>query len=227
MSSVAFKSLEYGDGEAINAVALVAGFDGKIAHFEQASVDLTAAGHDVVTYEYDNCVFLDGDGELLPNLIADLSEDFLKRTASYDTHGFAGTSLGAGIAWNMQKDTDDATRGLYAAVGTDVAKLVIQSKLFRSVVRTVHKVDTRKAFERRGYTLQDLQEAWSTIQTPPLTPFAVAYGSLDYIVRQREVAPKVAEWQKSNDIRVINKQFLGHTGIIKWFNNNIPEMLHL
>lgn len=225
MNHVAFHALEYGDGTNTKSVAIVAGFGGKAVHFEQTAKDLASTGHDVVVYDYDNSILLEGDGKLLPQLIEELSKDFINRTSSHTFRRYAGASLGGGIAWNMQKGPENVIPGLYAAVGADAAMLVMKNRLFRSVIKFAHKVDILKAFENNDYTLPDLQEEWATIQTPPTTPFTVAYGGLDYVVRQSEVMPKVAVWQESNNIRVIQRPLLGHTGIIKWFQNHSNEML--
>jgi len=226
MNQVEFRSKEFGEGSN-SVVALVAGFDGKIEHFNHAARDLVIAGNDVIAYEYDNDVFLAGDGTLLPSLINDLSRNFSERTSGHTSHRFAGASLGGGIGWNMQKNYQDAQPGAYAAIGANVAHLVIANPIFRGVVRYVHKIDPKKEFELNGYTEADLCEAWEELHVPPTTGFSVALGGLDYVIRRSEVMPKFKEWQKETDIRIITKKRLGHTGVIKWFNENTKQMLDL
>ena len=226
MNQVDFRSQEFGEGSA-NVVALVAGFDGKIEHLNQAALDLVAADNDVIAYEYDNDVFLAGDGTILPSLIKELSKNFSERTSGHISHRFAGASLGGGIGWNMQKNYQDARPGAYAAIGANVAHLVMANPIFRGVVKYFHKIDTKKEFELNGYTEADLYNAWKELHVPPTTGFAVALGGLDYVIRRSEVMPKFKEWQKEADIRIITKRRLGHTGVIKWFNENIKQMLYL
>lgn len=227
MSAVEYRSREFGDGNSPEAVALIAGFTGKIVDFEQAARHLEASGKDVIAYEYDNDVFLAGEGAILPELIKDLSADFLSRTKDHEKHRYAGASLGGGIGWNMQKDCSNAEPGLFAAIGADVAHLVMGNRVFRKVVKAFHKVDTRKQFERNGYTKADLFAEWEHLHTPPITGFVVALGGLDYMIRRREVMPKFREWQEDIDISIIVQRKLGHAGIIKWFAANTPVMLEL
>lgn len=227
MNKVTFSHREYGEGHGTNAVALIAGFDGRINDFDRTARDLVCAGNDVVVYKYDTSIFLEGDARLLPSLIEDLSQDFLARTRGHPTHQYAGASIGGGIGWNMQKRSPDAQPGLYAAIGADVAHAVMSNPLFRGVVRLVHKVDPRKQFERNGYTEADLFEEWKELHAPPITGFAVALGGMDYVIRQREVIPKFNKWKESIGISIITKRRLGHAGIIKWFTENTPTMLDL
>lgn len=225
MGEVAFKSREFGNGNGVAATALVTGFGGDIAEFEQAARDLEAAGSDVIAYQYDNDVLFAGDARLLPNLVDGLTTDFINRTHNYPARRYSGNCLGAGIAWNMQKRDPTALPGIYAAAGVDAARLVMRDPLYRMVVRAVHRVDPRKEFERNGYTEQDLRQKWEQLQTPPDSGFAIALGGLDYAVRYWQAIRTIREYKADNDIRIITKPDHGHNGIKKWFINHIPEML--
>lgn len=92
--SVSFRTREYGESNNSVAASLVAGFTGKITDFETAARSLLVCGHDVVAYEYDNDVLLAGDATLLPQLIADISNDFQLRAREHPIHRHAGASLG-------------------------------------------------------------------------------------------------------------------------------------
>ncbi len=225
MSEVFYEAAEYGDGND-QAVALVAGFDGGIDQLDQAARDLASNGHDAVVYAYDKEILLKGDGRLLLDSATALSNDFVRRTSDHASRRFAGVSLGAAIAAGMQKAESTPAPGLYAASGIDAAKLVMRNPMFRAMVRAVHGVDIRRAYERHGYTLADLQEEWQELQAPPITPFAVVLGGLDYIVRNREILPKIKAWQAENNIRVLHKPWLGHNGTIRWFGANILSVLN-
>jgi hypothetical protein len=225
MQSLEFRSREYGDGNSSEAIALVAGFDGKINHFDQTARALIAVGKDVVVYEYDNDLFLAGDPSMLPNLISDLTVDFQTRTANHIAHRFAGASIGGGIGWGMQRHSQMARPGIYAAVGADAAHVVMGNPVFRGMAIALHRVDPRKEFVRNGYSEADLRQKWQYLQVPPSTGFLAAMGGLDCIVRQKEVGPKFDSWRQEIDITVLMKKRLGHTGIIKWFSEHAVGML--
>lgn len=226
MSDVLYQVAEYGSGNE-ESVALVAGFDGRLGQLDQAARDLEGSGRDVVVYAYNKDVLLEGDGKLLLDTTAALSRDFLNRTCDHQRRRFGGVSLGAAFAAGMEKAEPSPEPGLYAASGIDAAKLVMANRLFQAMVRVVHGVDIRRAYERRGYTLADLQEEWRKLQEPPTAPFKVVLGGLDYVVRTREVLPKIAAWRATNNITVIHKPLYGHNGVIKWFGANILSVLDL
>src|ERR1019366_4307248 len=130
------------------------------------------------------------------------------------------------IAGGTQKMEAAPEPGLYAATGIDAAALVMNNHLFQAMVKAAHHVNVRRAFAANGHTLTDLQEQWRDIQVPPRTPFTLALGGLDYIVRQREILRRVATWRIHNPgIQIIRNPWLGHNGTKKWFNSNICSML--
>ena len=166
--------------------------------------------------------------ELLPGTIEAISRDFNRRAAEYKASRHTGASLGGGVAWNLQRRAEEVRPGLYAAIGTDVAKLVMRNMVFRKVVQATLKVDPKKEFERNGHDEASLREAWEEIHRVPETPFAVAYGGLDYIVRPSEVRSVTRNWAQDGH-QFTRRDFSrkGHTGVIKWFTNNIPAMQEL
>jgi len=228
MSAVEFRAREYGEGHNQIMASVVAGFDGKIEQFEPAIQALMDSGHDVVAYEYDNDLLTAGRAELLPDTIAAIGQDFARRAAEYKVHRHVGASLGAGLAWNLQKQSAEVMPGLYAAASISVATLVMRNAPFRAVVRYFHKVDVRKEFLRHGTDEVDLRVAWSEIHQPPASPFAVVWGGRDYIVRPKEVGNVVKRWDAAGQryaSRMLARK--GHTGVIKWFTNNVPAMINL
>lgn len=233
MSDIPYKAIEYGGGNSDEVVALVAGFAYKNSNLETAGSDLEIAGRalaargwDAVVYEYHPCVLTAGDGDLLPELINTLSDDFLARTDGHAKRRFAGVSLGGGIAVNMQKKYDNPERGLFAATGVDAAELVMKNRLFQAMVRAIHHIDIVRAYQENGYTLASLRDKWRTVQEPPKTPITMALGGLDYIVNQRKMMRQIAEWRTVNpDIRVIRKPWLDHNRTIRWFSTNITSLV--
>ncbi|MFZ2544560.1 MAG: hypothetical protein WAW80_01145 [Candidatus Saccharimonadales bacterium] len=224
---VDYTATEYGSGKGDEAIALVAGFAGPISDLEQAAIDLADTGRDAVVYTYDPGILLEGDGELLPNIIPVINDDFLGRTSNHSRHRFSGVSLGGAIAIGMQKLHPNPEHGLYAATGIDAASLVMKHRLFGAMIMAVHKVDIVRAFRRNGYTLADLKSKWQDVQIPPDTAFTIALGGMDNIIHQRKMARQVSEWHNQNpDIQIVSKRWLGHTGTIKWFNNNITSLLN-
>lgn len=225
-SGVPFIAHEYGDGDGREAVALVTGFIGTKVQLEQAATDLANTGRDTVIYTYDKDVLLAGNGALLPALSNTLNDDFARRMPDYDQYRYCGVSLGGAVASTMQKNHPAPERGLYAATGIDAADLVLRNPFFRAVILASHRVDIRRIYEKNGYTYADLADEWHELQQSPKTPCTIALGGLDYIVHHRRMLRKIEEWRAENrDVRVIRKPWLGHTGTIKWFNQNILSML--
>ncbi len=223
---VPYGIVEYGDGNSDEIVALVTGFGSKPGEFDRAGRSLVATGRDAVVYTYHPGVLLEGDAELLPELISAMSEDFEERAAGYPHRRYGGASLGGAIAANMQKRYDTPERGFYAATGGDAAEIIMKNRWFGAIVLAAHRVDIRRAFARHGYTHDDLQERWRDIQTPPTTPLTIALGGLDLIMRERKILPKIADWRAAgNDVRIIRKPWGGHNGMIKWFDANIASLL--
>lgn len=223
---VPYKAHEYGNGNSVEAVALVAGFAGPVKDLEQAAIDLASTGRDAVVYTYDKQILLAGESHLLPEFIETLHKDFETRSADHILRRYGGVSLGGAIAAGMQKEDENPRHGLYAATGINAAELVMQHQLFRAVILAVHKVDIRKAFEKTGHTIHDLREKWQYLHTAPTSGLTIALGGLDYIVQKRKISRELNEWHKTNNnIHVIHKPWLGHTGTIKWYNSHITELL--
>jgi hypothetical protein len=220
----AFRAKEYGDGEEI--VALVTGFAGNVNQLDQAARDLARTGRGAVVYAYHTGVLLEGDPTQLPTLIDEISDDFAERATSRAYLRFCGVSLGGPIAAGMQKKfaEQNPRPGLYAATGTNLAELVTRHSWFRLLIAATHRKDLHRLY--KGYTLDELNAAWSDVHTPPATPFSIVLGGLDRVVHYRKTSSKIASWQATNPgIQSLHLPRLGHNGTIRWFNNNCTELI--
>lgn len=221
-----FEAHEYGEGNGQVAASLVIGFAGERQEFEPAVEALSTTGHDMVLYTYPNDVITAGDGEILPNLIRGIGQDFQTKMKDYAVHRHTGVSIGGGIAWNMQKSSPNVMPGLFAAAGADATWLVFRNRIFRAIVKHVWKVDVKKEFLLHGWDEASLRKRWEEAHVPPVTSCALALGGLDYATRYREMMPKIKQLQAQGlDIITIVKYWRGHTGMKKWFINNIPTMI--
>lgn len=214
------------------AALLVAGYQGDFSTIKPAQERLVDLGYDVFAYTYAHCdPFAAGDPKHLLDLTREITDDFASKTSHYESILPAGVSIGGGIAWATQKrseqsgETQKILPGVYAAMGGDVAEGIF-SGFFDNPVLWHFMREHRKAFEKNGYSEEDLRKVWSDLQTPPKSGFAVALGGLDYAVRRRKIMESIDDWQKEGvPISVVMKRHLGHTGTIKWFNSHIDEML--
>ena len=113
-------------------VTIVAGYTGKIDHFTVAAHALQCQGYDVLMYEYGNDVFDSGELTALSTLIHDIGQDFMQQSKGYTHVRHTGSSLGGGIAWNLQKlDSDRLLPGVFVSAGTNAARLIFRNPLFR------------------------------------------------------------------------------------------------
>lgn len=218
--SVEFSSLEYGEGGVQTAAAIVAGMPGESpVNFERAALELNRLGHDVVIYSYGD-LFADGDPYELPLLISEISGHFESQMADYKHRRFLGVSLGAGIAYNLQKRTEgDAEVALLAAGGTNAAENLFRNPIFKAF-------GIPRRFKQHGYEEEDVRDIWSEIQEPPKDPLVIAFGGLDYIVSYRKAYQQMRRWRSNGvPLRMITRPFATHEGIQRWFNYNIPTML--
>ncbi|MGH7195607.1 MAG: hypothetical protein ACREGA_02395 [Candidatus Saccharimonadales bacterium] len=228
MTSKGFYSQTFGPGNNQRIMALVTGFNGQLADLEKAAHGLVAAGYDVVTYAYDNDVFLSGDGQVLLGRIDAMSRDFEARAQNHAMRQYAGISLGSGIAWNMQKLSCASTvlPGIYAAGGADAAKLVMHNRLFRASVRHAHKVDFKKQFLKNDYDEAALQQLWSDSSRPPDNGFVLVLGGRDIVVRPQAIKQQMQVWRSQGlKFTTIHQAKLGHRAVAIWFLNNMPMML--
>jgi hypothetical protein len=197
----------------------VAGYTGKIDHFTTAAHALQSQGYDVLMYEYSNDVFDSGDSSALSTLIQDIGQDFMQQSKGYAHVRHTGPSLGGGIAWNLQKlDSDRLLPGVFVSAGTNAARLIFRNPLFRK---------SRAAFIRNGVNETALSEAYAEVLEPPRSPFLLAFGTFDLIIPLREITTKITTFEQRTHtpVKVILRRGAGHTGMIKWYNQHIVELL--
>lgn len=224
---VEFEAHEYGDGNNPTIASLVVGFAGVRTEFEPAIQSLLDNDHDVVLYEYPPDVFTTGDGHILPALARAIDDNFQTRVSNYSAERHTGVSMGGGIAWRMQRLNENALPGVYAACGTDAARLVMHGLRFRALVKYFQHIDIKKEFLAHGWDEESLRETWADIQRPPDTGFSLVVGGpRDYAVPHHEIVRKVAAWQRRGyPIAFIEKIWRGHTDVKRWFINNMPELM--
>ncbi len=176
-------------------------------------------GYNVFGYDFNPEVIQEGDAELLPRLVDELTADFLERTKHHSTLLPCGVSMGAGIAWGTQKQEQIRTQpGIYAAAGANSADGIFGLNPIM--------IPLRKAYTEKGYSHTELREIWSDVHTPPKSGFTIALGGLDVIVRHRDISRKISEWQAQN-IPIYTKTLwhLTHSGMIRWYDNNLEALL--
>jgi hypothetical protein len=116
-------------------------------------------GYHVVAYETTTAVFLDGDPEILPGLIAAVRTDIQTQIAKLRSEGvtefgFFGSSLGSFIFYNCVGDAVPELRWGVFNTGGDIAQGMWRLE------------GARQAYVRNGWSLDRLEEAWAGVQWP-------------------------------------------------------------
>ena len=116
-------------------------------------------GFHVVAYEAAKAVFMDGDPEILPGLIASVRADIKAQIARLTSEGvtefgFFGSSLGSFIFYNCVGDQVPELRWGVFNTGGDIA-------------RGMWRLDgARRQHVMRGWSLARLEAAWAGVQYP-------------------------------------------------------------
>jgi hypothetical protein len=116
-------------------------------------------GYHVVAYETTTAVFMDGDPEILPGLIAAVRTDIGVQIARLTSEGvtefgFFGSSLGSFIFYNCVGDAVPELRWGVFNTGGDIAQ-------------GMWRLDgARQAYVQRGWSLRRLEAAWDGLQWP-------------------------------------------------------------
>jgi hypothetical protein len=116
-------------------------------------------GFRVVAYEATTAVFMDGDPEILPGLIASVRADIKAQIARLRSEGvtefgFFGSSLGSFIFYNCVGDAVPELRWGVFNTGGDIAQ-------------GVWRLDgARRQHVTRGWSLDRLEAAWARVQYP-------------------------------------------------------------
>jgi len=214
-----------GARDAHKLAGLVTGFGGRASDLEQAALDFTAYGYDSIIYEVnDPEIFLSGDPQVLLETTARVADDFHKQAIGYDAVRLVGVSLGGAIAANVQKQFPDAERGFFGATGAN-APDIMMSGWFNNLVYARYHKNIRRAFERNGFDRDTLNDTWSEFQKAPDTPFTLALGGLDRIVRRDHAQKNIDAWRQYNsDIKVIESPTSNHGATIRRFNHTIVDI---
>lgn len=201
---------------------LVAGFAGKIRHFTKAISDLQAAGYDVMAFEYDNALLDKGEPAYLHDAVAYITARLEKLAPDYDEVLCTGVSLGAYIAINVQRRCKRATWGVYGTAGVLVSQVVFNARVFYKI---------KKGFVAKGYDEASLCEAWQPLDSkePGLhkdQKLLIVIGGSDKIVRHIEAVHVLEAWKEQGvNVAYFTKRSLGHSSTIRWYKNNMGEML--
>lgn len=209
--------------ESDKIACLVCGLGGKISTYLKAVDALNKACYSVVIYEYDESVVALGDPELLPKLITEIAEDFNKKSESYTQAMATGVSMGAYIAFNVQRRNPKIKHGIYGTAGISVAHAIFTAKVFRKY---------RIEFEQKGYTEKSLENEWkdieilSDLELDSSKSLLIVLGSLDRIVRYKTASRMMDGWKKRGiKAEYFSKKGLGHALTIRWYKNNLGLLL--
>ena len=220
MSELYSRPHEYGDSQSDKAALLIAGYGNTVPQqLEPVAVTLAEAGYNIYGYDFSTSVLEAGDPDLLPLVVNGITSDFRSRTGKYTSILPCGVSMGAVIAWEVQKQEHRKSQpGIYAATGTNSADGLFGINPIMTPLR--------KAFTNKGFTKSDLQEKWDHIHTPPDAGFTVALGGLDIIVQHHSMMKNIRAWRQAGiPIETVHVPFRGHTRTISWYNQNIGQLL--
>lgn len=153
-----FRRQTFENNKAKSVLIFACPFGTKIGLYKMLIKGLVKDGFIVVAYDFDNQVLLSGEPSYLINLINEANKDINRVIRDYEDcgitdFGFYGTSLGAFVLFNAVAVGPDLRWGIFNA-GGNIARGVWELKR------------TRRAFEKQGYTLDDLDKAWTKIIYP-------------------------------------------------------------
>lgn len=202
---------------------LVAGYTGVFKDYTKAVKSLRDSGYDVILFEFDNEVLDGGNPALLPNLIRDITEVVTEEAQNYESVLCAGVSLGAFIAFNVQRNIPKAKVGVYGTAGMSVAHAILTARFFRSI---------KKRYLANGFNEQDLKDQWADIEIlddaklDESQSMLIVMGKQDRLVRFNKASKAMDKW-KANGSRVdyFGKLGLGHATTIYWYKNNLDKLL--
>lgn len=216
------RSILYTDNRHRKLACLVAGFAGKIRHFNKAIHDLQVAGYDVVAFEYDNDILDKGESQPLHDVVAYITKRLEKLAPDYNEVLCTGVSLGAYIAVNVQRNCKFVTRGVYGTAGVLVSHVVFHAPVFIKIER---------AFVAKGFTEASLREAWLPLESrAPLLDknqkLFIVLGGRDRIVRHDVAVDVLDDWIRQGvHVRYFTKPTLGHSTTIRWYKNHLGDLL--
>lgn len=211
------------EGKTRNLACLVAGYTGVFKDYRKAVKSLQDSGYDVLLFEYDNEVLDGGKPALLPGLIQDITSVVAKKAENYESVLCAGVSLGAFIAFNVQRNIRKVKVGVYGTAGMSVAHAIFTAKFFRRI---------KARYVANGFSEQDLKNLWADIEIlddaklDKSQSMLIVMGKQDRLVRFGKASKAMDKW-KANGSRVyyFGKRGLGHTTTILWYKNNLGKLL--
>lgn len=204
-------------------VCYVVGFTAHVNQFKYSIGRLQKQGYDVLAFEYDVSVLTLGDPMRLLDVLAYITEETDHRAKEYERVICMGVSLGAFIAFNVQRRLPDASVGIYATAGVVVSEAIFTMKAFEQV---------KDAFISNGWNAQKLGKIWKNIEIKENDELlkdkslVIVNGKIDRIVNHRAATKQVLRWrQEGTRVRLYKKNLLGHTGTILWYIFNTDKML--
>ena len=220
---MALFSSKYFKNASSRVACLVCGFSGHINQYEKAITSLIDDGYDVIAYEYDDAVFAAGDADILPQLIKGIAEDFEQRAKPYKERLATGVSLGAYIAFNVQRLLPGLDRGIYGTAGISVSHVIFSARVFRGY---------RRKFEAAGYDEASLEKRWhdfeilDDLELEANKSIFLVLGGLDRIVNFKKASHMMTTWKKRGiKVSFFRIRGLGHTTTIWWYKNNLGKLL--
>lgn len=210
-------------GKVEKLALLVVGFGGTIAGYREPIASLRATGYDVVAFEYDTTVLSNGDPKALLSLIDTITTAINSLAKGYDELLCTGASLGAYIAFNVQRRLDKAKIGIYATAGISVSHVIFTTRVFRAV---------KKAFLANGYAEGMLLRAWKGIEIledagmDNSKSLLIVMGKRDRIVRYKTASAAMERW-RHNGTRVcyFGIPGIGHALTIRWYRHHLDKLL--
>jgi esterase/lipase len=221
-----FNTQKFGDTRSTRAAVLVCGFSGKISHFNKPITFLAQQGYRVIAYEYDTTLFSNGDPSRILTLIDDISNDVKCEIASASELVFCGVSLGAFIAFNLQrKALPQKSIGIYGTAGVALSYCIFHARAFRGA---------RTDFEKAGINEISLRNYWASVEilansAPSNTmPILCANATRDRIVNYQVATATYDTWKRAG-YRVITKKVvgIGHVLAIQWYKRNFASLYKL
>ncbi len=205
-------------------VCYVVGFTAKVNQFKYSIKKLQKRGYDVMAFDYDNAVLLDGDPQKILDLMDHITEHIEEKADKYDSIICMGVSLGAFIAFNVQRRIPKALVGAYATAGIAVSEGIFWMKTFEPV---------RDALIKNGYNKEKLAEVWKEIEIREGDrllndkSFVIVNGTIDRVVDYKAATKQMKSWHDEGvKVKLFRKRGLGHTATILWYIFNTDKMLN-
>jgi pimeloyl-ACP methyl ester carboxylesterase len=170
-------------------------------------------GFHVVAYEAAKAVFMDGDPEILPGLIALVRADIKAQIARLTSEGvtefgFFGSSLGSFIFYNCVGDAVPELRWGVFNTGGDIA-------------RGMWRLDgARRQHVMRGWSLARLEAAWAGVQYPEFghldgCRFVFVSSRRDKIAPLDNIEPYLGSMRQAGaQVSVLEVPAIGHFSTI-------------